>query len=47
MDQDLTAAIPLILDGPSVVSATAPLDTIPVLTVLRPDSLDLSCVRLC
>jgi hypothetical protein len=47
MDQVLTSAILVVSDGPSVVSATAPLDAIPVLTVLRPDSLDLSCVRLC
>jgi hypothetical protein len=47
MDQDLRSAIPVVLDEPSAVSATAPLDTTPLFTVLRPDSLDLLCVRLC
>jgi hypothetical protein len=45
--QELASAITVVLDGPPVVAATAPLDTTPVLTAYRPDSLDLQCARLC
>ena len=45
--QDLAFAITVQLDEPPVVAATAPLDTTPVVTVYRPDSFDLQCVRLC
>jgi hypothetical protein len=46
-DQDLMSAPAVVLDGSPVVAATAPLDTTPVLTVFRPDSLKVLCVRLC
>lgn len=45
--QDLMSTTAVVLDGLPVVAATAPLDTTPVLTMFRPDSLDLLCVRLC
>jgi len=45
--ENLTSAIAAILDGSPVVAATAPLDTTPVLTVFRPDSLEALCARLC
>ena len=46
-DQDLTSATAVALDGSPVVVATAPLDTTPVSTVFRPDSLESLCMRLC
>jgi hypothetical protein len=46
-DQDLTSASAVELDGSPVVAATAPLDTTPVSTVFRPESLEVLYVRLC
>jgi hypothetical protein len=47
LHQVLIVAIPAVLGGPSVVAATATLDTTPISAVFRPGSLDLLCVRLC